>query len=178
METKYQNSHIVTILGVIIMGTFVTILNQTLLSTALPSIMNDFSITATSGQWLTTSYMLINGIMIPITAYLVERFTTRQLYLFAMITFFIGTAIAATADVYWVLIIGRMVQAVGAGVVLPLQTIVILYMFPIEKRGAAMGLIGLGMNFAPAIGPTFSGWVVQNYHWSMLFYFILFYHLL
>lgn len=173
METKYQNSHIVTILGVIIMGTFVTILNQTLLSTALPSIMNDFSITATSGQWLTTSYMLINGIMIPITAYLVERFTTRQLYLFAMITFFIGTAIAATADVYWVLIIGRMVQAVGAGVVLPLQTIVILYMFPIEKRGAAMGLIGLGMNFAPAIGPTFSGWVVQNYHWSMLFYFIL-----
>lgn len=134
METKYQNSHIVTILGVIIMGTFVTILNQTLLSTALPSIMNDFSITATSGQWLTTSYMLINGIMIPITAYLVERFTTRQLYLFAMITFFIGTAIAATADVYWVLIIGRMVQAVGAGVVLPLQTIVILYMFPIEKE--------------------------------------------
>ena len=104
METKYQNSHIVTILGVIIMGTFVTILNQTLLSTALPSIMNDFSITATSGQWLTTSYMLINGIMIPITAYLVERFTTRQLYLFAMITFFIGTAIAATADVYLSLI--------------------------------------------------------------------------
>ncbi|SPC39883.1 Uncharacterized MFS-type transporter YcnB [Carnobacterium divergens] len=173
VEHEHQKSHIVTILGVIIMGTFVTILNQTLMSTALPSIMKEFSITAVGGQWLTTSYMLINGIMIPITAYLVERFTTRQLYLFAMICFTIGTLIAATSSVYWVLIGGRMIQAIGAGIVLPLQTIVVLYMFPIEKRGSAMGLIGLAMNFAPAIGPTFSGWVVQNYSWNMLFYFIL-----
>lgn len=173
MEEKNQKSQIISILGVIIMGTFVTVLNQTLMSTALPSIMKEFSITAASGQWMTTSYMLINGIMIPITAYLVERFTTRQLYLFAMIIFSIGTLLAATSSVYWVLIMSRMIQAIGAGIVLPLQTTVILYMFPIEKRGSAMGIIGLAMNFAPAIGPTFSGWVVQNYHWSMLFYFIL-----
>jgi len=162
-----------SILGVILMGSFVTILNQTLMSTALPSIMKEFSITATQGQWLTTAYMLINGIMVPITAYLVNRFTTRQLYLFSMIVFSIGTFVAATSSIYGVLIIGRMVQAIGAGIILPLQMIVILYLFPIEKRGSAMGLIGLAMNFAPAIGPTFSGWVVQNYHWNMLFYFIL-----
>ncbi|WP_231549420.1 MDR family MFS transporter [Carnobacterium jeotgali] len=150
-----------------------TILNQTLMSTALPSIMREFSITATQGQWLTTAYMLINGIMVPITAYLVNRFTTRQLYLFSMIVFSIGTFVAATSSVYGVLIAGRMIQAVGAGIILPLQMIVVLYIFPIEKRGSAMGLIGLAMNFAPAIGPTFSGWVVQNYHWNMLFYFIL-----
>lgn len=168
-----QMQQVIPILGVIIMGTFVTILNQTLMSTALPRIMSEFSITATQGQWLTTAYMLINGIMVPITAYLVDRFTTRQLYLFAMSVFSIGTLVAATSHVYSMLIMGRMIQAVGAGIVLPLQMIVVLYMFPIEKRGAAMGLIGLAMNFAPAIGPTFSGWVVQNYHWNMLFYFIL-----
>ena len=174
LETESRESNqIISILGVIIMGTFVTILNQTLMSTALPSIMKEFSITATQGQWLTTAYMLINGIMVPITAYLVNRFTTRQLYLFAMGTFSIGTLVAATSQVYNMLIVGRMIQAIGAGIVLPLQMIVILYMFPIEKRGAAMGLIGLAMNFAPAIGPTFSGWVVQNYHWNRIFYFVL-----
>ena len=166
-------AQVISILGVILMGSFVTILNQTLMSTALPSIMREFSITATQGQWLTTAYMLINGIMVPITAYLVNRFTTRQLYLFSMIVFSIGTFVAATSSVYGVLIVGRMIQAVGAGIILPLQMIVVLYIFPIEKRGSAMGLIGLAMNFAPAIGPTFSGWVVQNYHWNMLFYFIL-----
>lgn len=176
IQAKNQNipsAQVKSILGVILMGSFVTILNQTLMSTALPSIMKEFSITATQGQWLTTAYMLINGIMVPITAYLVNRFTTRQLYLFSMIVFSMGTFVAATANIYAVLIIGRMIQAIGAGIVLPLLMIVILYLFPIEKRGSAMGLVGLAMNFAPAIGPTFSGWVVQNYHWNMLFYFIL-----
>lgn len=176
IQEENQNmsfAQVISILGVILMGSFVTILNQTLMSTALPSIMREFSITATQGQWLTTAYMLINGIMVPITAYLVNRFTTRQLYLFSMIVFSIGTFVAATSSVYGVLIAGRMIQAVGAGIILPLQMIVVLYLFPIEKRGSAMGLIGLAMNFAPAIGPTFSGWVVQNYHWNMLFYFIL-----
>lgn len=176
IQEENQNmsfTQVIPILGVILMGSFVTILNQTLMSTALPSIMKEFSITASQGQWLTTAYMLINGIMVPITAYLVNRFTTRQLYLFSMIVFSIGTFVAATASIYGVLITGRMIQAVGAGIILPLQMIVVLYIFPIEKRGSAMGLIGLAMNFAPAIGPTFSGWVVQNYHWNMLFYFIL-----
>ncbi|WP_051912499.1 MDR family MFS transporter [Carnobacterium funditum] len=168
-----ETKQIASILGVIIMGTFVTILNQTLMSTALPSIMKEFSITTTQGQWLTTAYMLINGIMVPITAYLVNRFTTRQLYLFAMSTFSVGTLVAATSKIYSLLIVGRMIQAIGAGIVLPLQMIVILFLFPIEKRGAAMGLIGLAMNFAPAIGPTFSGWVVQNYEWNRIFYFVL-----
>ncbi|MDN6626844.1 MAG: multidrug efflux MFS transporter [Pisciglobus halotolerans] len=173
VREKTSFAQIISILGVIIMGSFVTLLNQTLISTALPRIMTEFSITATQGQWLTTAYMLINGIMIPITAYLADRFTTRQLFLFAMTVFSAGTLTAATANVYNLLIIGRMIQAVGAGIILPLQMIVILYMFPIEKRGTAMGLVGLAMNFAPAIGPTFSGWVVQNFRWNMLFYFIL-----
>ncbi len=137
IQAENQNmsfTQVRSILGVILMGSFVTILNQTLMSTALPSIMKEFSITATQGQWLTTAYMLINGIMVPITAYLVNRFTTRQLYLFSMIVFSIGTFVAATSSIYGVLIIGRMVQAIGAGIILPLQMIVILYLFQLKKE--------------------------------------------
>lgn len=103
------------ILIVMLMGAFVTILNQTLMNVALPSIMKDFGITASQGQWLSTGFMLVNGVMIPMTAFLIERFTTRQLYLFAMITFAIGTAIGGFATDYTMLIAGRMVQAIGAG---------------------------------------------------------------
>ncbi len=161
------------ILIVMLMGAFVTILNQTLMNVALPSIMRDFSITASQGQWLSTGFMLVNGVMIPTTAFLIERFTTRQLYLFAMITFAIGTAVGGFAANYGMLIAGRMIQAVGAGVVMPLLTVVVLNLFPIERRGRAMGLIGLAMNFAPAIGPTLSGWIVQEFAWRDLFFIII-----
>ncbi|HBI6833013.1 TPA: multidrug efflux MFS transporter [Listeria monocytogenes] len=161
------------ILIVMLMGAFVTILNQTLMNVALPSIMKDFGITASQGQWLSTGFMLVNGVMIPMTAFLIERFTTRQLYLFAMITFAIGTAIGGFATDYTMLIAGRMVQAIGAGIVMPLLTVVVLNLFPMERRGRAMGLIGLAMNFAPAIGPTLSGWIVQQYDWRNLFFIII-----
>lgn len=161
------------ILIVMLMGAFVTILNQTLMNVALPSIMRDFGITASQGQWLSTGFMLVNGVMIPMTAFLIERFTTRQLYLFAMVTFAIGTAVGGFATDYTMLIAGRMVQAVGAGIVMPLLTVVVLNLFPMERRGRAMGLIGLAMNFAPAIGPTLSGWIVQQYDWRNLFFIII-----
>lgn len=161
------------ILIVMLMGAFVTILNQTLMNVALPSIMRDFGITASQGQWLSTGFMLVNGVMIPMTAFLIERFTTRQLYLFAMITFAIGTTIGGFATDYTMLIAGRMVQAIGAGIVMPLLTVVVLNLFPMERRGRAMGLIGLAMNFAPAIGPTLSGWIVEQYDWRNLFFIII-----
>lgn len=161
------------ILIVMLMGAFVTILNQTLMNVALPSIMRDFGITASQGQWLSTGFMLVNGVMIPMTAFLIERFTTRQLYLFAMVTFAIGTAIGGFATDYTMLIAGRMVQAIGAGIVMPLLTVVVLNLFPMERRGRAMGLIGLAMNFAPAIGPTLSGWIVEQYDWRNLFFIII-----
>lgn len=90
-----------------------------------------------------------------------------------MITFAIGTAIGGFATDYTMLIAGRMVQAIGAGIVMPLLTVVVLNLFPMERRGRAMGLIGLAMNFAPAIGPTLSGWIVQQYDWRNLFFIII-----
>jgi EmrB/QacA subfamily drug resistance transporter len=158
---------------VFIIGAFVAILNQTLLITALPHIMRSFNITANKAQWLTTAFMLTNGIFIPITAFLIERYSTRSLFIFSMGIFAVGTLVAALSPNFSILLIARILQAVGAGALMPLMQTVFLVIFPKEKRGAAMGMIGLVISFAPAIGPTLSGWIVDSFSWNYLFYIIL-----
>ncbi|WP_094096095.1 DHA2 family efflux MFS transporter permease subunit [Paenibacillus physcomitrellae] len=153
-----------------ILGAFLATLNQTIMSVATPELMTDFSITATTAQWLTTGYMLVNGVLIPITAYLMLRFTTRQLFQASMILFLIGTIVSAFSDTFSVLLIGRLIQAAGAGIIMPLLTNVILTIFPVEKRGAAMGMVGFAIIFAPAIGPTLAGYILENYAWETMFY--------
>ena len=113
--------------------------------------------------------MLINGIMIPITAYLMKRFTTRQLFISAMSFLLVGSIICAAAPSFSLLLAGRMIQAAGAGIIMPLMMSVVLAIFPVEKRGSAMGLLGLAMIFAPAIGPTLSGFIVEYHSWRWLF---------
>lgn len=171
MESKSFNRS--TIVALLLAGSFIAILNQTLMITAIPPVMNEMGITANSAQWLTTVFMFVNGIMIPISAFLLERFTTRQLFLSAMSIFAIGTLVAGISPNFEVLLLGRIIQSSGAGVMLPLLTTVFLMIFPVEKRGAAMGLIGLVISFAPAIGPALSGWVTSNYSWRLLFFIIL-----
>lgn len=158
---------------VFIIGAFVTILNQTLLVTALPHIMTDFQIGPDKAQWLTTAFMLTNGILIPITAFLIGRFTTRQLFITAISAFSLGTFIASISQSFEWLLIARIIQACGAGITMPLMQTVFLTIFPKEKRGSAMGLVGLVIAFAPAIGPTLSGWIVDSYSWRYLFYIVL-----
>jgi EmrB/QacA subfamily drug resistance transporter len=160
------------ILAVIIMGAFVSLLNQTLMNVALPSIMADLDITESTAQWITTGFMLVNGVLIPITAFLMEKFSTRQLFLTAMALFTAGTLICGIAPGFEILMAGRVIQATGAGIIMPLLTTVVLALFPVEKRGGAMGLIGVAIIFAPAVGPTLSGFIVQNYSWRVLFYTI------
>lgn len=156
-----------------IIGAFVAILNQTLLATALPMIMDDLHITAATGQWLTTAFLLTNGIMIPITALLIEKISSKTLFITAMTVFTIGTIIASVAGSFPVLLTGRIVQAAGAGIMMPLLQTIFLLIFPREKRGAAMGLMGLVIAFAPAIGPTLSGWIVDSYDWRVLFLILI-----
>ncbi|MCX2737707.1 MDR family MFS transporter [Bacillus sp. AnS8] len=158
------------IVGILLAGAFVAILNQTLLITALPHIMNDFNIDANKAQWLTTSFMLTNGILIPITAFLIEKFTSRTLLISAMSIFTAGTIVGAFAPNFPVLLTARIIQAAGAGIMLPLMQTVFLTIFPMEKRGRAMGMVGLVISFAPAIGPTLSGWAVEAFSWRSLFY--------
>ncbi|MDQ0089051.1 EmrB/QacA subfamily drug resistance transporter [Paenibacillus anaericanus] len=157
------------LLAILIFGCFLSTLNQTLLNIALSNLMDVFHVTATTVQWISTGFMLVNGILIPITAYLMKRFTTRQLFLSAMLFLLIGSIICAVAPNFSVLLAGRMIQAAGAGIIMPLMMSVVLTIFPVEKRGSAMGLLGLAIIFAPAIGPTLSGFVIQYHSWRWLF---------
>ncbi|OCA83280.1 MFS transporter [Bacillus sp. FJAT-27225] len=160
------------ILAVLMIGAFIAFLNNTLLNIALPSIMADLKIEAATVQWLTTGFMLVNGILIPTTAFLIQKYSVRQLFLAALGIFTIGTLIAGTAHDFPVLLSGRMLQASGSAILMPLLMNVMLVSFPIEKRGTAMGVFGLILMFAPAIGPTLSGWIIEHYDWRMLFHFI------
>ncbi|MDF2857775.1 MAG: transporter [Neobacillus sp.] len=160
------------ILTVLMIGAFITFLNNTLLNIALPSIMIDLNIDTSTVQWLTTGFMLVNGILIPATAFLIQKYSVRNLFLVAMGLFTAGTIFAGTAHVFPILLGGRMIQASGSAIMMPLLMNVMLVAFPIEKRGAAMGIFGLILMAAPAIGPTLSGWIIEHYDWRMLFHFV------
>lgn len=160
-------------IAILFIGAFTAFLNNTLLNIALPSIMEEFQISPAKVQWVTTGYMLVNGILIPASAYLIQRFTNRQIFLWAMSLFTIGTLAAMYSPVFVVLVIGRMLQAAGAGMMMPLLMNVMLIAFPVERRGTAMGFLGLVMFVAPAIGPPMSGWIIEHYSWRMLFALIV-----
>ncbi len=156
-------------------GSFVTVLNQTLVTPALPTIMQDLNVDAATVQWLTTGFTLTNAIMIPITAYFQERFSTRSIFVFSMLTFGVGAVLAGWAPNFTVLLCGRIVQAVGAGILMPLGMTVLLVMFPVDRRGSAMGLFGLVIAFAPAVGPTVGGIVVDRADWHIMFFAVAFF---
>ncbi|WP_420802075.1 DHA2 family efflux MFS transporter permease subunit [Tumebacillus flagellatus] len=168
-----QDIHVGRLLTVLLLGAFVAILNQTLINVALPHMMNDLNVSANVIQWLVTGYMLVNGVLIPITAFLIERFGARKLFIAAMSLFTLGAVICAISSNFSIMLVGRLVQASGAGIIMPLMMTVFLTVFPPEKRGKAMGLMGIAMIFAPAVGPTLSGWIVQNYSWRILFILVI-----
>ncbi|XJZ29074.1 DHA2 family efflux MFS transporter permease subunit [Bacillota bacterium Lsc_1132] len=153
-------------------GAVVAFLNQTVINVALPKMMNYFEVSAATANWLGTIFLLTNGIVIPVTAFLMERFTTRQLFLSSMGIFSVGTLLCAVAPTFHIVLIGRIVQAIGAGVLFPLITNVIFTIFPIHRRGFAMGIFGVAMNFAPAVGPTLAGWIIETHSWRLLFYIL------
>ncbi len=156
-------------LGVLVFGSFLTILNQTLVAPAQPSIMADMAIDATTVQWLQTGFTLVNAIMIPITAFLQDRFSTRKLFIASMLLFAGGSALAAVGLSFPMLLAGRLVQAAGAGILMPMTMTVLMLTFPIEKRGSAMGVFGLVIAFAPAVGPTVAGIVIDTADWHIMF---------
>ena len=162
----YNRSLLVVVL---LIGTFCTVLNQTLLTTAFPALMKAFNISASSVQWLTTGFLLVNGIMIPISAWLINKFSSKRLYLTAMTIFLIGTITCFVAPNFSTLLIGRLIQAAGVGISMPLLQNIMLSIFPPEKRGSAMGMAGIVIGLAPALGPTLSGWIIDHYTWRDLF---------
>jgi len=158
----------VTLIIIILFATFAGMLNQTSLGTALPTLMKDFNITMATAQQATTWFLLVNGIMVPVSAFLMTKFRTKWLYQSAYALLFAGMLISAFTPAnkdYWIMfIIGRGMQAMAVGITMPLMQLVLVNVFPPEKRGAVMGLGGLVIGMAPAIGPTLSGWILEKNH--------------
>lgn len=169
VSTKKRN----LIVAVMLLSAFIAILNQTLLNTALPHIMRELNTSENTAQWLVTGFMLVNGTMIPLTAYLMDRIKTKPLYLVSMGIFLVGSIIAAIAPSFGVLMFARVIQAIGAGIIMPLMQFTLFTLFSKEKRGFAMGLAGLVIQFAPAIGPTFSGLIIDNTSWRVPFIIVV-----
>ncbi|WP_268439348.1 lincomycin efflux MFS transporter Lmr(B) [Bacillus sp. S10C12M] len=176
METAAKASQqykVMPIMISLLLAGFIGMFSETALNIALTDLMKELNITAATVQWLTTGYLLVLGILVPVSGLLLQWFTTRQLFTVSLIFSIIGTLIAALAPSFPFLLAARVVQALGTGLLLPLMFNTILVIFPPHKRGAAMGTIGLVIMFAPAIGPTFSGLVLEHLNWHWIFWISL-----
>lgn len=172
-KSQLSNKGRLTLMAVLLSGAFAAILNQTLLATAIPHIMADLELEADVAQWLQSVFMLVNGIMIPVTAFLISKFSTRALFFTALSLFGMGTLVCGISPNFPVLMMGRVLQAAGAGIIMPLMQTILFLVYPKSERGKAMGMFGLVISFAPAIGPTLSGWFIDIYPWRGLFYMLL-----
>ncbi|MCY8232211.1 DHA2 family efflux MFS transporter permease subunit [Priestia endophytica] len=152
---------------------FIGLFSETALNMALRDLITGFGIHETTAQWLTTGYLLTLGVLVPISGLILQWFTTRQLFITSLVFSIIGTFIAAIAPTFSVLMIARVVQAVGTALLLPLMFNTILVIIPPHKRGRSMGIIGLVIMFAPAVGPTVSGLILKTLTWHWIFWISL-----
>lgn len=161
------------VIGLLLVSTFVVFLNETIMSVAIPHLMTDLRISASTAQWLTTAFLLTMAVVIPITGFLLQRLNTRPIYMIAMTVFAVGTAICAVSPGIELLIAGRVVQAVGTAIMMPLLMTTVMTLVPPENRGKIMGNISIVMSVAPAIGPTIGGFILAHFDWRFMFYFTL-----
>jgi MFS transporter, DHA2 family, lincomycin resistance protein len=161
------------VIALLVASAFVVILNETIMSVALPSLMIDLDITAATAQWLTTGYLLTMAVVIPLTGYLLERFPLRRVYLAAMSLFTAGTLIAGLAPGFDMLLAGRIVQASGTAIMMPLLFTTVLSIVPPNRRGRMMGVISIVIAVAPAVGPTVSGIILSALDWRWMFWLVL-----
>ena len=161
--TKVTNP--TTLLFILLAGMFVNLLNTSIINVMLPKIMSQFQISASLGQWLTTGFMLAAAIIITLVPFLSRRFQYKTLFNTAMVALVAGSLLCALSPTFIILLAGRLIQAIGYGLLLPLTMVIVLAITPPEKRGLNMGVIGVGMLFAPAIGPTVAGIAITWMGW-------------
>ncbi|WP_235866070.1 MDR family MFS transporter [Serinibacter arcticus] len=161
------------VIGLLLAGAFVMILNETIMSVALPTLMVEFSVDAATAQWLTTGYLLTMAVVIPTTGLMLQRYSTRAVFVAALTLFTIGTLLCAVAPSFSLLVAGRVVQAIGTAIILPLMTTTVLTLVPVSRRGSTMGLISIVIAVAPAVGPTFSGFILDSLGWQWMFLTVL-----
>src|SRR5215212_3813212 len=154
-------------------ATFVVILNETIMVNAIPRLMSEFEVSARSAQWLSTAFMLTMAVVIPVTGWLLQRVSTRTAFAGAMAVFCTGTLLAAVAPAFWLLVAGRVVQAAGTAVMMPLLMTTLMTVVPQHDRGRVMGNVMLAISVAPALGPAVAGVVLQVADWRWLFGLVL-----
>lgn len=155
--------------AILFLGGFVLLLGETFMNNALPQVMRDFHVSQATAQWVSTGYMMVSGLMIPVSAWTFHRFKLRSTFGTLMTIFVIGSAICWFSPSFGWLLAGRLIQAVSAGAIIPLTNNVLLVAYPKSIRGMMVGLSGVVVSFAPAIGPSLSGWVIDNYGWRTLY---------
>lgn len=169
-DTAARNRLVITLL---LISTFVVILNETIMGVALPRLMEDLAISASAAQWLTSAFMLTMAVVIPITGFLLQRFNTRPVFIAAMSLFSAGTLIAAISPGFEILLVARVVQASGTAIMFPLLLTTVLTLVEPEHRGRMMGNISIVISVAPAIGPTISGLILSVLDWRWMFILVL-----
>lgn len=178
MGSHIQVRHPKTMAFILMLGAFAGLFGETALNMALTNIMDEFAVKPATAQWLTTGYLLALAVLVPASALLMRWFTTRALVIGGLGISLLGTIIAAAAPSFPILLLGRIVHALGTGLLLPVMFSVVLLIFPIEKRGIAMGLMGLVITAAPAAGPTLSGVIVSTLGWPYIFWFSAIFYVL
>ncbi|GAA4837602.1 hypothetical protein GCM10023201_28390 [Actinomycetospora corticicola] len=161
------------VIAVLVVSAFVMILNETILSVALNDLTRDLGVSTTTVQWLTSGFLLTMAVVIPTTGFLLERFTPRQVFLASLTLFSIGTLVSALAPGFGVLLVGRVVQACGTALIIPLLMTSVMRLVPEHKRGSMMGTISIVIAVAPAIGPTIGGAVLASLGWRWMFWIVL-----
>lgn len=169
-KARVQVAHPMLAMMGMLIGGFVGMFSETSLNIALPQLMAQLNVSTATVQWLVTGYMLMVGVVLPLSSLITKWFTTRQVILFALIDFAVGAIISASAPGFGVLLFGRMIQGIATGLILPLMFTVAMQIFPPYKLGAAMGMVGLVIMFAPAVGPTLAGIVLGVASWRWIFW--------
>lgn len=158
---------------ILLVSSFICLMSQTMMVTALPIIQRDMNQPTEIVQWLTTGYMLLIGIITPISSFLYNRFSSRQFFIGSILLFLFGTLIGSIAFNFWTLLLARLIQALSSGILSVFQMATLVSIFPPEKRGTIMGISSLVVAFGPAIGPTLSGVILSFLGWRYLFIIIL-----
>lgn len=161
------------VINLLIVSAFVVILNETIMSVAIPRLMASFDATAAAAQWLTTAFLLTMAVVIPVTGFLLQRLNTRPIFSLAMSLFSLGTLAAAAAPTLALLVVARVIQASGTAIMMPLLMTTVMTLVPPASRGKTMGNISIVISVAPAIGPTISGLILNYLDWRWLFLLVL-----
>jgi Arabinose efflux permease len=165
-----MNRKLRTIVAIItLIMAFTATLNQTLMVTALPVLMVKLHVNLNTVQWLTTGYVLVLGVITPVSANLYQKFSNRKVFLSVVSLFLLGSVLGAIANSFMIILIARLLQATAGGILMSFMQIILLEIYPSQERGKVMGLVSLVVSLAPAIGPTLGGLIVSVFNWRYLF---------